>query len=584
MKAGAEAKGNWLNLLLPALLLLAGCAAYAALVLNSATLPEARALDRITQHLSWHIRPLTASAWYNAQSVLGIVALALVGAAAGLGTTLAGRAFLKRLAAEIRQIVRSWARSLKALPPRHNRQALLALAALTAVRLYFSLTKPLHAEEIASYEFFASKSLLAVSAYYPAPNNHVLANTISWAFYQINPTFWWVMRLPVLLTATAGTIFLFTGVLRRANFRVALLATILFAGLQLSLYNASAGRGYWLLITLAGLVFFAMLTLAESEGLARAAWAGLLLGGVLGLYTIPTFAYVLASAWSWLGIRWLRKMAWPLLGRLAGAGLVVLAAAGLLYAPLLLVSGAGALLGNGFVLPQATGAFWAGLPAYAWFTEGMLAGQRSMGAFMTCVVLLVAVWRLRPAAAATCSPAFAPLARPALWFVLFPYLLLAAQRVQPPERVLLYKALFFFLLLALLVDEGLRHAAAPRHRQLLALAGISTAVFCGYQLYHVERLNRRNARSEAAYHAAYHWLARQPPRPLLVPEGLHHLHFRYYAHTEAPTKPWLADRAPRSGIHYGYVVAFPAQHGAFRPHLAQTPAFRNAEVEIYWLR
>lgn len=582
MKAWATVKSTALTFVLPALLLLTGCAGYAALVLNSATLPEARALDFITQHLSWHIRPLTAAEWYNAQSVLGIVALALAGAGVGISTTTAGRAALRGLVGETLQTGHSWARCLKTMPPRHQRMAILALAALTAVRLYFSLTKPLHAEEIASYEFFASKSLLAVSAYYPAPNNHVLSNTISWVFYQISTNFWWAMRLPVLLTATVGTVFLFAGVLRRTNFRVALLATTLFSGLQLSLYNASAGRGYWLLITLAGLVFFAMLSLADSDGRHRAAWVGLLLGGVLGLYTIPTFAYVLASAWGWLGLKWLQQAAWPLLARLAGAGLVVLAGAGLLYTPLLLVSGAGALLGNGFVIPQAAGAFWAGLPAYAWFTEGMLAGQRSAGAILTGVVLLAAAWRPRPAAAIASDHAVATLARPALWFVLFPYLLLAAQRVHPPERVFLYKAFFFFLLLALLVDETLRRTTQPWRRQWLM--GIGAALFLGYQLYHVERLNRRNARTEAAYHAAYHWLARQPSRPLLVPEGLHHLHFRYYAHTEAPAQPWLADRIARPGIRYGYVVAFPAQHGTFQPHFTQAPAFRNAEVEIYSLK
>ena len=115
------------------------------------------------------------------------------------------------------------------------------------------------------------------------------------------------MRLPVLLVATAGISFAFYGSAapRRANFRVALLATVLFAGsCSLSMYNASAGS--WLLAAYyvcRGIVFFGNAGGGTAPRYSRAAWSGHCAGfACWGLYTVPTFALVLGSAVSWLGL------------------------------------------------------------------------------------------------------------------------------------------------------------------------------------------------------------------------------------------------------------------------------------------
>jgi hypothetical protein len=562
------------------LLVLASCAGYAALVLSSATLAEARALDSITNHLDWHIRPLTDSALWSWRIVLGTASLALGGILTVLITQPANRREFAQLLAELR----GWGTdtiSLRELPRRQQLSALLAFGLLTMLRIYFSLTKPLHAEEIASYEFFVSKGLLAVSAYYPIPNNHVLSNTVSWLFYQLSPAFWFSMRLPVLLISTLGTGLLYTGLLRFANFRVAILATLLFSWLQLSLYNSSASRGYWLLITLAGLVFFSTLSLAGASGRPRAAWAALLLGGLLGCYTIPTFAYVLASAFSWLGLQFIRRRAWSELRRLLAIGIVLALSSAALYAPLLLISGFDVLVGNGFVVPRAPQEFWTGLPEYVWLTEGMLAGQRSIGALLFVVVIFATAILLskRPVA-----PLLSRLGPIALWFILLPYLLVMGQRVFPPERVFLYKSFFFFILVALLLDRLLQQARSPAQRRgAYGAVAIGCLLFAAYQTYHVERLNRKNRRQVEAFRAGFDWLRRQPAGSVLAPEPLHHLYFRFYAHTSAVELHWDLQDRPRPFPAFRYVIAFPDKRGYFQPNYPFPPAYRNDEVEIYQL-
>lgn len=582
------------------LLAVAACAAYAAAVLAAASLADVRALDGIAAaHEHWHIRPVTGQELRALTAGLGLLAAA--GGLAGglLAGSRAGRVELAALGAELRGAAAATARAWRRLPRRARLAAGLGFGVLTALRIYFSLSKPLHAEEIASYEFFVSQGLLAVSAYYPIPNNHILSSALSWAFYQVNPGFWWSMRLPVLLLSTAGTAGLFLGLLRRAGYRVAGLATALFSTLQLSLYNASAGRGYWLLITLAGAVFFCTLAL-EAEAApgrpprARLAWAGLLLAGLAGAYAVPTFAYPLGSAGAWLGWRWARRGQWAQLGRLAALALAGALGTAALYAPVLLVSGAGRLLGNGFVAARAAGVFWPGLPAYLWFTEGMLAGQRTVGAVGVLAVLLgFGYWRGRngrtgpagglPGRRAPLARQHQRLGQAAGWFALFPYALVLAQRVFPPERVLLYKSFFLFLLVGLLVEAARRAAPARWRRVGTGLALTGGLLFAAYQAGYVEFLNHRNRRTVAAYRAGFEWLRRQPPGPVLAPEPLHNLYFRFYAHTATPARPWRPDHQPQPGRRYAYVVAFPNQRGTFRPPYAFPPAFRNAQVAIFAL-
>ena len=563
------------------LLVLLLTAGYAALLLHQATLPAIQALDHITQHMQWHIRPVQATELHRLVLLLTSGAALAGGALAALLGQPKGRYEWLRLGQEFNAAGTGLKSRFQQLAGRQRGRFWLLLGLLTALRTYFSLSKPLHGEELASYEFFVRPGLLATSAYYPIPNNHVLSNTLSGWFYLLKPDFWWCMRLPVLLISTIGTMILFGGLLRVSNFRVAAVATFLFSWLQLSLYNASAARGYWLLITLAALVFFA--TLALSEGRARrVAWATLLAGGILGSYTIPSFAYVLVAAFSWLGLVLLRQKRWPELAQAFAAGVLTIIGTTILYSPLLLISGSDVLTGNGFVAPRPPAEFWTGLPAYLWFNEGFLAGQRSIGAVLTLAVLLSCGYLfLRYPAQG--SLRFYRLGKPALWFIIAPYALVVLQRVFPPERVFLYKAFFFFILVGLLADWWLRRPLSQTIRRWAHAALPAAAlVFISYQTYTTARVNRGH-RYPAAYRAGFEWLATQPPGVVLAPEPLHNLYFRFFGHALTPARRWRFDAAARPATPYAYVLAFPNRRGYFQPKYPFPPAYRNPEVEIYRL-
>lgn len=564
-------------------------AGYAALVLYSASWPEAAALR---DFYDWHPRAYSAGEFAGLRRALATLAAGVLGLALGLGYTRPGRAQVVALGQELGSAGRSLGAGWRALRPGQRRAALLGLLVLTALRTYYSrVLAP--ADDAVSFEVFVRASLLTVSAAYPYPNNHVLSNTLSWAFYQLHPGFWWSMRLPVLLTATGATALWFLALLRRSNFRVAALAVGAFSMLQLSFYHAATGRGYWLLVGLAAVGFFAALELSEAAAVAvpalagaahsprrvRAAWAGLVLSGVLGLYTVPTHAYFLLSAYGWLGLRQLRARAGRVLGRTVGLGLLTLAGAGLLYLPLLLIAGPRLLFHNDYVRALPLGDFVRSLPAYLWLTEGWLGGHRWLGLLPLLSVLLGLGWSWR---AGLWQPVQArPLRRlvaPCLWFMAAPYLLVLAQRVQAPERTLFYKSMLLCILAGLLLDWALarlppRPAARRWAYGLLAGAGLAGGVS---QVAVLARHNAQEVRQWQTYRQPMAWLATQPVGPVLAPAAVPRFVLRFFAHTEFRQQPWQIDGFPRPGVRYRYVVR---PVGRERPG-GGPPAFRGL-ADIY---
>jgi hypothetical protein len=546
--------------ILLALGVLALCAGYVALVLGTSSWTDARRLDGLYPFDNWHIRPFGPAEWRWAQQ--GLIALA---AGLGLGWlrlgpgSAAGRREMAATWAELRGGARRARAQWRGLPRRQRWLWWGHLVGLTAARLYLSLTTPWN-DDAASLAFFVRHGLLAVSAYYPIPNNHVLANSLAWFFFQIHPSFWWAMRLPVLLTSTLATVVLFSGLLRRLGYWPALLAAGAMSWVQLGLYQAASGRGYWLVVLLTAVLFLALVALLADEqplpAASRVAWLGLVVASILGSYTVPTFAYGLGSAFSWLGGQALLRGRWRLLGQAAGAGLLVGVGAALLYVPILLVSGPRALLANAYVQPLSGGEFWPALPTYVWLTECYLMGQIRVGAGVVLLGLLLFGQLLRQWAAgrlvSTLARQVTQVGLPALWFVLLPYLVLLGQRVLPPERTLLYKAWFFYLLVALVLSSWRWQSLVRRW-----LAGLAAGVFVLYEFTAQVRDNRLAELRLVPDHAVADWLARHPQaRPVFVADDILWNGQQLEANVRQPNQPWSVDRVARPGVRYRYLITY----------------------------
>ena len=561
--AGSQSTfGGWL-----AALLLGLSAGYAALVLYSASWPEVVALRA---YYDWRPRPATAAEFERLRQALAALVAGALGLAARLGLAPAGRRELAALGQEAAGVGRGLAQRWRALRPGQRRGALAGLLALTALRLYYSLTLQAY-DDATTYELFVRASFLAANAAYPLPNNHLLSSTLDWLFYQVHPGFWWSTRLPVLLASTGATALWFLALLRRSTFRVAALAVGLFSVLLESLYYAAVGRGYWLLVGLGAGTFFATLALrARTPGRQRVAALTLGASGVLGLYAVPTHLLLLAPAYGWwaLGVAGRRAGRARALAALLGLGALTALATGLLYAPLLLVSGPDLLLHHRYVAPLAPAEFW------GYVVNTLRQPYQLLVWTPLTLVGLGALWRLRRrASAGGLPPALArgvrQLGLPSAWLMLTPYLMSVAQRSYPPERTLLYKAQYTCILLALAAEWALRRAGGRRWVRV-ALAGAGLA-FGALQLGRVARqealwrasLGRQRAQPAVA------WLASQAPGPILAPEPAQRFVLRFYSRHELARAPWQLDARPRPGVRYRYVLSargqWPAGAGAAPP-------------------
>jgi len=562
--------------------LLAGCAGYAAAVLGTANEQEAVALAAEFS--------APAPAQSSRPAEFRTLRFGLVGAAAGLAGLalwltrhLTRQGYLGRRRTRGPGIWRGLARTWNALLPGQRRVALVFLVALTGLRVYVSRTLATF-DDSASYEFFVRKSLLTVSAYYPSPNNHVLSNTLSWLFYQAYPGYWWSMRGPVLVLSTLSTAGWFTGLVRHTNFRVAAISVALFSLLEMSLFYAAEGRGYALLFAGSGLGFFCVLRLTDPDpdydpdpdpdpnsdaGSARrgigSAWAGLAVAGVAGLYTVPTFAFFLVAAYGWLALCWWRSAPRRLVS-LGLLGVVTLLGTAVLYAPLLLVSGPGSLVGNAYIKPLGTSAFFRQLPAYVWQVEGTLLGESHNGRLAelhlgSAAAVAVVAGFLVLVGAARRGRLPADMARrilrvgvPALFFAGFPYVLLLLQRVQAPDRTLWVKAVFMFVLVGLQAD-WLAYRLGAKSRPWRAGLLLGGGLWAAMQLTQLYRSNELRHSYLQAPHAAARWLLRQPPGPILLPDSPWRLAaVRFFIHLENPTSPLRVEGVARPGVRYRYLI------------------------------
>jgi hypothetical protein len=538
--------GGWL-----AALLLGLSAGYAALVLYSASWPEASALRA---YYDWQPRSYTHAEYEGLRRGLAGLALGALVLATGLGLAPVGRRELAALWQEIAGAGRGLAQSWRALRPSQRGGALAGLAALTAVRIYYSLTLQAY-DDATTYELFVRESFLAANAAYPLPNNHLLSSALDWLFYQVHPGFWWSVRLPVLLTSTGATALWFLALLRRSSFRVASLAVGLFCLPLESLYYAAVGRGYWLLVGLGAVGFFAMLALSERRpGRQRVAALGLAASGVLGLYAVPTHLLLLAPAYGWWALHAVRRRDARALATLLVLGALTGLSTLLLYAPLLLLSGPDLLLHHRYVAPLSAAEFW------GYVVDTLRQPYHLLVWVPLTLGGLAALWgMMRQVRAGQLTGLLAGWVRelglPSAWLLLTPYLISVAQRSYPPDRTLLYKAQYTFILLALAAEWALRRAG-NRRRMWAALAGVGL-VFAALQFGRVAKqealwrtsLGRQRAQPGVA------WLARQAPGPILAPEPAQRFLLRFYGAGVLETAPWQLDARPQPGVHYRYVLS-----------------------------
>lgn len=412
---------------------------------------------------------------------------------------------------------------------------------LLAVRGWYLLNYPLGTDEVASYDYFVREGLLAITSYYPIPNNHIFFNLLAWPLAEIGLSPRLVMRLPTLLWGTVGTVAGYVLLARLLGARLATLVTGLVSLGPIWVYYAAVGRGYFVEIGLVQLGFFAVVELLRpSSAYVRLSWLGFIGSSILGLYTIPAYAYPLAGLGLGLGGGLLVQRRWARLRALAAAGLVIVVVTGLLYAPIVMVSGWQKLASNRYVAAKSAAQFWPPFRAILYETAAELFGPtlRLSGPAWLAGALLGG-WAVRRWVAAGPARIMGLLA----WVLLaMPLLLMAAQRVYAPVRTLLYLTFFGYLLGGLLLRRlPMRRWLAARWQWPVII--VTVLSIGGWRLYRHQAQVRASRYETQQLEQAYHWLNSQPakaaqPVRVWLYSPLHELFFAHYA-SQSKAKPHL---------------------------------------------
>ena len=331
--------------------------------------------------------------------------------------------------------VRLWWRD----DPRWQRDMLLLLIVFGGLLRWTFIQQPIRTDEAVTYLNFASKPLYLALTDYAAPNNHLFHTLFVHLFTRLFTGAEWVIRQPafwsglLLMPATYYT------VRRLYNRDAGLLAAAFVAVSSVLIEYSVNARGY----TLQTLLF--LLAVATAHYLRQhnhhVGWALLAVLSALAFYTIPTALYAIGGLYVWLLLAiWLENPADKRRPLLLAFALTVIAGAALtllLYAPVLIVSGLGAIVRNSYVVAQPFSDFAAQLPAGIGRTLGQW--HNAIPVFWLPVLFVGLVvglcWHRRVADHPV--PLLLPL-------VLWSLLVVLVQRVIPFERVWLFLLPLYF--------------------------------------------------------------------------------------------------------------------------------------------
>lgn len=214
---------------------------------------------------------------------------------------------------------------------------LIAFGALLRV---LQMGAPVIYDEAFTYTYFASRPLSVIVSDYSYPNNHMLHTIlvkISTGIFGVGA---WQLRLPALLAGIAVMPLFYLFARAMFNRYIALMGLALLAGSGGLIEYSALGRGYSL-----SWVFFLCALLAGRHFVKTNNTASAVVMGVasaLGMWTVPTSMYWVATVYVWLMLYLGGKYSSSLQQRIAKLVLsivVFLVLTALFYSPVLIVHG-----------------------------------------------------------------------------------------------------------------------------------------------------------------------------------------------------------------------------------------------------
>lgn len=236
---------------------------------------------------------------------------------------------------------------------RHRRPLWTLIVVASLLRVWY-LQQPLRFDEAYTYLEYAALPLPVTLAKYNDPNNHVLHSALIQLATTLAGTHEWAIRLPAFLAGIliVPTVYLIG--LQIGSTTTGWIAALLAATSSPLIEYSVLARGYSLVALFTLLAIAVVLLAGRRPQLRLATGIALVVLSVAGHWVIPTFLYGFLVV---LTLCWLvrRDTPWPATqSAMEIVALIALTALGslLVYAPILVVSGAAPLISNPYVVSQ----------------------------------------------------------------------------------------------------------------------------------------------------------------------------------------------------------------------------------------
>lgn len=304
-----------------------------------------------------------------------------------------------------------------------TKEGLLVLGIPFVVTLFYALTFPVAQDEAYTYTAFTHKPFYYCIIFYPLPNNHVLYSILTnlTEYIPFLPVLF-KLRLPALMASLMAWMIGYSFIKEYYSAKVAAVAIGIASVVYMCIVYGFMARGYSMTLMFFVIGIYAAFNIVK-HGNRTKDWVFLALSSALGCYAVPSFLYAVVMLHVIILIYNYKNIKKQFIFGVSTVVVVVL-----FYSPIIVVSGADALIANDFVSPKDRMEVLAHLPQ---FYGSLLDEVFTYPFYITLAVLLVSfLFALKNRDWNTVV----------LWavFVISPFVLLLAHSVIPFERTFSY--------------------------------------------------------------------------------------------------------------------------------------------------
>jgi hypothetical protein len=248
-------------------------------------------------------------------------------------------AWIKQIKEQILFILTLYKKQWLALSSYQKKLSYAVLSACIISKFVFLIITPENTDGIWSFEAFVKQGFWVTITYYPDTNNHVFFNLLCLPFSFLFPhNSLLTMTLPNILLALLIMVGVFSELLRRYGFTVAILAITLAGSYYESSKYFTQGRGHLLTALFALIATFCLLP-AGFGSIKSLRFLLFVTVGILGMFTVPSFVLHLFPLYIFMTLQMLYRVAFQEVIYLFFAGVCTVAGTLLCYTPAMLVSG-----------------------------------------------------------------------------------------------------------------------------------------------------------------------------------------------------------------------------------------------------